>query len=130
MGITRPSASASPDETSSRKSAPSAAVELAGFGKLAKCPSEALEHLAGVPRVEELDRGGVDALRQRDIDRLQKARHGHPEVVAHHDQGRNSPAVTLLERPHQLGVGLVGVGLEPLLELVEDEEKFSSCPVL
>ena len=46
----------------------------------------------------------------------------HPEVVAHHDDALHPAAVALPQGLHQFGVLFVLLGVQPLLELVEDEQ--------
>ena len=127
-GITRSSGPAKPRTASSRKSAASPDLRRAVVGELAQGLPERFEHFARVAGVEKLDRRGVAPLDERDVHRPEESRHGHPEIVAHQHEGLDAPAVALPQRPDELGVGLVEVGLEPLLELVEHQDQLCGRP--
>jgi hypothetical protein len=96
------------------------------LGQGPKRPAEGRQHLAGVPGVEQVHRGGVLALQQQDFQLAHEARDRHPEVVANQDQGLDVPAVALAQGPDQVAVVLAAGGVQPLLELVEDEDDLPS----
>ena len=66
----------------------------------------------------------LPSLHERHIQRLQESRQ-RPSRSRRgpRSSGCDAPAVALSQCLHQLGVRLVGVGLEPLLELVEHDEE-------
>ena len=45
-----------------------------------------------------------------------------PEIVPHHDDALHPAAVALPQGLHQFGVLLAALGVEPLLELVQDDQ--------
>ncbi len=75
-----------------------------------------------MPQVEEIDCRRVLAFEEGDLQFPQKARRGHPEIVAHHHDALDAPAVTLAQRLDQLGVFFCPLAVEPLLELVQDDQ--------
>jgi hypothetical protein len=64
-------------------------------GQAAVGVAEGRQHLAGVPRVEQIDNGGVVPLHQVEFQPGQEARHRQPEVVAHQQQRLHAHAVAL-----------------------------------
>ena len=52
---------------------------------------------------------------------------GHPEIIPHHDDALHPAAVALPQGLHQFGVLFLLLGVQPLLELVEDDHA-PSCP--
>ena len=59
---------------------------------------------------------------QTDVQVMQEPGDGHPEVVPHQHQGLHAAAVALAQGLHQFGVLFLPFGVEPLLELVQDEQ--------
>ena len=53
---------------------------------------------------------------------MQEPGDGHPEVVPHQHQGLHAATVALAQCLHQFGVLFLPFGVEPLLELVQDEQ--------
>ena len=53
------------------------------------------QYLSRMPQIEQIDQGRVFALYEPNFQRLQKAAHRQPEVVAYHDQTLKAPAVAL-----------------------------------
>ena len=79
--------------------------QLAGSsGRRAEGPAERRQHLAGVARVEQIDRGRVLALDEADFQLAHEPADGQPEVVADQDEALHPPAVALPQGLHQLGV--------------------------
>ena len=56
------------------------------------------------------------------FDSLHEPGQRHPEIVAHHEDALDAVAVALPEGLREPGVLVVPVGVEPLLELVDDED--------
>ena len=56
------------------------------------------------------------------FERLQESGRGHPEVVAHQQEGLQAQPVALAQGAHQLAVDILGMDSQPLLELVEDQQ--------
>ena len=58
--------------------------------------------------------------------------HRHPEIIPHHDDALHPAAVALPQGLHQFGVLFFLLGVQPLLELVEDDQHLLArreCPV-
>ena len=68
--------------------------------------------------VEEVDRREVVALDDRGLHLAHEARRRHREIVPHHDNGLQLPAVALAQGFDQLGLLLGPPRVQPLLELV------------
>ena len=72
--------------------------------------------------VEEIDERDVRAGFQVDLQIPHESTGGEPEVVAHHDDRLDVRAVALPQGGHQLRAFHLRAGVEPLLELVEDDQ--------
>ncbi len=92
-----------------------------GFRQTAECPAELDQDLAGVDEVEEIDEGCVLAQEDFDPKVTHEACERNPEVVPHRDEALDALAVALPQRLGQLGFLFPTPGMEPLLELVDDE---------
>ena len=73
-------------------------------------------------QVEQVDQGGVPALDELDVQLAHEPAQGDPEVIPHHDDGLDAIAVALPQRAGQLRVAIAPTGVQPLLELIEDDE--------
>ena len=73
-------------------------------------------------QVEQIDGGEIPALQKFNFQIGEKPSHHHPEIIADHHDGLHSPTVALTKSLDQLRVVLVPPGVEPLLELVEDNQ--------
>ena len=77
--------------------------------------------------VEEIDDGEVVALRRIDPELPHEPEQGHPEVVPHHHERLDPPAVAMTAVPAASSVSSSDApGMEPLLELVDDEQNLVS----
>ena len=56
--------------------------------------------------VEEVDRGAVVSLHEPDLELSHEPGHGHPEIIANHDDALNTGWVALPQRPNELGFRL------------------------
>ena len=93
------------------------------LGQVSERGPERGEHLRGVPRIEEIDEGGVVPLDQLDFQVGQEPADGEPEIVAHQHDRLHVLAVALPQGGDQLGIFLAAPGVQPLLELVDHEQE-------
>ena len=73
-------------------------------------------------RIKEIDQPGVLSLNKPNFQGLHEAAHCEPEIIPHQDEGLHAASIAL---PQGLGQfrGLVpAMGVQPLLELVDDQE--------
>ncbi len=87
-----------------------------------ECAPEGTQDFLGVIHVEEIDQADVAAFDQRDFQLSQEAADPQPEVVPHHHDALDPSAVTLPDRLNQLGVLFLAFAVEPLLELIQDDQ--------
>jgi len=73
-------------------------------------------------RIEQIHQGAVLTLDQADFQALHESAGGKPEIIAHQDDGLNVPSVTMPKGGDQLVAFLTMPGMEPLFELVKDEQ--------
>ena len=93
------------------------------LGQAAVGPAEHRQDLPGVDRVEQVDRGRRSGpATSSDLQLAQEPGQGQPEIVPHHDDALDVLAVALPQGLGQFGVLLLPLGVQPLLELVEDEQ--------
>ena len=87
--------------------------------------------LSGRGESKEIDRSRVLAFNKPNLQFPHEAGGRHPEIIPHHDDALHPAAIALSQSLHELGVLLLLPGMEPLLELVEDEQHFfpPECPV-
>ena len=94
-------------------------------GQTPQSLTEADEHPACVVNGKGIDRGIVAPLLDRSLHGLHEAIGGQAEVVANEHDRLHAAAVAVPQRRHQLRGGRIGVRLEPLLELVEDDDNLA-----
>src|SRR5262249_38287518 len=87
-----------------------------------KCPAKSRENSLGMAKIEKVNRGTILALDETNLQGIHEPGCCHPKVIPHHDQTLQPLAVTLPEGLHQIRVLLPSRGMEPLLELVEDDQ--------
>ena len=80
------------------------------------------QHLAGMPRAEEVNRGAIGSLKKPYFKLAHEPRYRHPEVIPYHQDTLQTSAVALPQRPSERRVFLSPVGVHPLLELVDEED--------
>jgi hypothetical protein len=90
--------------------------------KSAEGTPKSRQHLPGVVEVEQVGQGRVLTLEQIDLQFDHEPRRRQPEIVSHHHHALDAPAVTLPQGLHQLRVLLFLPGVQPLLELVQDDQ--------
>jgi hypothetical protein len=54
----------------------------------------------------------------------QEPSHGHPEIISYHDDALHLAPIALPQGLHQISVLIFLPGVQPLLELVEDDQNF------
>ena len=113
---------ARPATACSRKACVPGPASRALSGRTPKARPNAASTFSCVAGREEVHGGGVVPLDQRDLQLPHEPGRRHPEIVADHDDGLDAPAVALPQRLHQLGVGVLAPGVQPLLELVEHDQ--------
>ena len=70
---------------------------------------------------KQVYRGEVFSLKDRDIQRVHQPRSSHGKIVADHDNGLQSPPVTLPQSLHQFRFWFSSMHKQPLFELVDDD---------
>jgi len=91
-------------------------------GQCAEGPAEGCQHLSGVIGVKQINRRRVLAFKKANLQLPHEADYGHPEIIPHHHDALNSALVALPQSLYQLRVLFLLLGVQPLLELVEDDD--------
>ena len=78
--------------------------------------------------VEEIDQPRVLAFHEAESPVLHETADGQPEIVPHHDDALHPSAITLPQGLHQFRVLFFLLGVQPLLELVENKQHFLARP--
>jgi hypothetical protein len=73
--------------------------------------------------IEKINGGGVLSLDQFNLQFSHAPSRRHPEIVSHHHDRLNVLAITLTQSGNQFCVLLTPLRMEPLLELVKDEQE-------
>ncbi len=71
--------------------------------------------------VEEVCQRDIASLHKIDFQHQHETADGEPEIVSHHHDALHPSSVTLPKGLHQLRIVLVAFGVQPLLELVDDD---------
>src|SRR5205807_9175620 len=79
------------------------------------------QHLAGMKRVKEIDKGRVPAFQNLNLQGFHEPTNGEPKIVPHHDDTKDTAAVAVPQSLHQLRGLFIVPGVEPLLELVQHQ---------
>src|SRR5207253_4097579 len=79
------------------------------------------QHLSGMQQVEEIDRCKIVTLDKPHLQCAHEASRRHAEVIPHHHNALQPPAVALPQGLHQFRA-FVLLGMQPLLELIEDNQ--------
>ena len=92
-------------------------------GNVAVGVPECRQHLSGVARIEEIDeqrcsRSGDEI----DLQVPHEPAGGQPEIIPHHHDRLDMLAIALTKSGDQFRVLLTPLGMEPLLELVQDQQ--------
>ena len=85
-------------------------------------PAERRQHFPGVVQVEEIHGRRVLSFEEADLQVPHEPGRRHPEIIPHHHDGLEMFAIALTKGGDQLGVLLTSLGMEPLLELVQDQQ--------
>jgi hypothetical protein len=72
--------------------------------------------------VEQIDGGEVPGWEKFNFEIGQKPSHRHPKIIPHHHDALDSSTVALTKGLNQSRVVFVSLGVEPLLELVKDNQ--------
>jgi len=72
--------------------------------------------------VEQIDRGKVLALNDGNFDRIHKPYGGHGKVITNHHDRLHLATVALPHRSDQVGLLLAAMRVQPLFELVQDDD--------
>jgi len=94
------------------------------FGKLAKGAPECRQNFSRVIQVEQINQRAVLPFDKPDFQFPEETTDGQPEVVPHHDEALHVLTVALPNGLHELTVEFFFPGVEPLLELIEDDQHF------
>ena len=70
---------------------------------------------------KEIDQRLSSGLKKPNFRVPQKSADGQPEIVSHHDDALDPAPVALPQGLHQFGVLVVSFGMQPLLELVQND---------
>jgi len=71
---------------------------------------------------EEIDQGDVLTGRQFDLQIGHEPARGEPEIVPHHDDRLEMFSIALSQGSDQFSALLTPLGMQPLLELVQDDQ--------
>jgi hypothetical protein len=96
-------------------------------GEPSEGPAELRQDLAGVARVEQVHGGEVVPLDDADFQVAHEPGRGHAEVVADQGQALHVLSVALPQGLDQLGVLFRSLGVQPLLELVENQQDLEAA---
>ena len=94
--------------------------------KLSECSTELDEHLPSMRRVEQVDHLHILPQGEWYFDLLHETTERHPEVVANQQDTLDPIAVALPQRIEQLRVGAAVHLVEPLLELIDNNQQLSN----
>jgi hypothetical protein len=72
--------------------------------------------------IEQIHQGAVFAFNQADFQFTHEPAGGEPEIIAQEHHSLNPRTVALAESGHQFRVPLIALGMEPLLELIQDQQ--------
>ena len=92
------------------------------FGKFVERSSKSRQHFSGMVYVEQIDRGGILSFEEANFQLPHESGRRHPEIVPYHHDALHVLAVTLPQGLHQVGVLLFLFGVQPLFELVQDDQ--------
>ncbi len=92
------------------------------FRKNTESSAKGCQHLFSVTKRNQVHQRTVLPFDQSDFQIPQKPADSKPEVVPHHDHALRPATVALPQGLHQFGVLLLLLGVQPLLELVEDDD--------
>ena len=93
-----------------------------GFGQRPVGPPECHQDFPGMTGIEKVHQGAVLSFDQADFQVAHEPAGGEPEIIPDQHHGLDMLAIAVPERGDELGVRLAPPGMEPLLELVEDQE--------
>ena len=72
--------------------------------------------------IEEIHQGAVLALEQSDLQVPHEPAGGEPEIIPHQHDRLNMLAIAVPKSGDQFRVLLASLGMEPLLELIQDQQ--------
>lgn len=89
-----------------------------------KGDAEDVENFARARWIEEVGHRTVAALKNRNLQLFEEAADRQPEVVADEDQSLQPLAIALPQRGGKFLIRQAPFGVQPLLELIEDQYRF------
>src|SRR5688572_19916826 len=87
-------------------------------------PAQGFEDCPGVPPIEEIDGECVPALHQRCVEVPQEPGRSQPEIVPDEEEALDTIPVALAKSADELSSSAGPPGVEPLLELIQDDQEF------
>ena len=85
-------------------------------------PTDFDQDVTGVLGLKELDSRRIVAFLHGHFDVAEEACDSHPEVVANQHERLQAAAIALADRQQELGSRVIHVMVQPLLELIEDDQ--------
>ena len=92
------------------------------LGQRPVSPPECRQHLPGMAGIEEIDEGDVLPFDQSDLQVPHEPARGQPEIIPHHHDRLDMLAIAMPKSGDQFRVLLAPLGMQPLLELVQDQQ--------
>ena len=93
-------------------------------GSLPNARPNAANTLRAWSKSKQIDQSTVLTFNKPNFQFPQEPTHRHPEVIPHHHDALHSATVALPQGLHQIGVFFFLLGVQPLLELVENDQHF------
>ncbi len=75
-------------------------------------------------KIKQIGQRDVVTFDQPHLEFTQETTDRQPEVVAHHQNAMDTPAIALPQGLHQAAAFLLFVDVQPLFELIEDDQHF------
>ena len=87
-----------------------------------KSPAKSRQHFFSMADWKEIDGRGIRCFDKSDFDLSHEASRRHPEIISHHDDALESASIALPERLNKVRMLYLRPGMEPLLELIKDNQ--------
>ena len=95
------------------------------LGQRPVSPPECHQHFPGMAGIEEIDEGVFSPSSKSDLQVPHEPAGGQPEIIPHQHNRLNMLAIAVPKSGDQFGVLLASLRMEPLLELVQDQQHLS-----